>query len=201
MLTATIPSYLYQEYSDDSDLQAFVSAYNTLTQQYLNWFNNTPLPIYTNSAITGPLLDWVGQGIYGYARPTLAVGATFSNLGVYNTEPYDTEPYNQNIYTNPVTDYTVTDDYYKRCLTWNFFKGDGFQFTTTWFKRRIYRFLNGFDGIDPVVQQTYSISVTFSGTSITVTIPNTTSAQILKAAIQSGAVYVPFEYPLTITLV
>jgi hypothetical protein len=201
MLTQVTPSYLYTQYADDSDLQAFVASYNTLAQQYLNWFNNTPLPVYTNSVISGALLDWVGQGVYGYSRPTLATGATFSNLGVYNTEPYNALPYNQNLYTSPVTNYTVTDDYYKRCLTWNFYKGDGFQFTTTWLKRRIYRFLNGVNGTDPGVQQTYSVSVTFSGTAVSVTIPTSFAANILQAGIQAGALYVPFQYPITITLV
>jgi len=43
-LTKVIPSYLYQEYSDDDDLQAFVMAYNGLAQQYVTWFATSPSP-------------------------------------------------------------------------------------------------------------------------------------------------------------
>ena len=69
-LQQIIPAYLYQEYQDDPDLQAFWAAYNTLAQQYVNWFLQIGLPIYTGPLIVGPLLDWIAQGLYGIARPT-----------------------------------------------------------------------------------------------------------------------------------
>jgi hypothetical protein len=62
-LQQTIPSYLYAQYSDDENLQAFVDAYNSLSQGYLDWFNSRPLGLYTSPNIAGPLLDWVGQGV------------------------------------------------------------------------------------------------------------------------------------------
>ncbi|HET8686956.1 MAG TPA: hypothetical protein VFM18_09875, partial [Methanosarcina sp.] len=46
MESNTIKSYLYQEYQDDLDLQAFVNAYNAYTQSYVDWYNQTALPIY-----------------------------------------------------------------------------------------------------------------------------------------------------------
>ena len=65
----TIPSYLYTLYQDDDDLQAFVAEYNTLTQGYVDWFNQVDLPIYTGPLIVGYFLDWVSMGLYGYVRP------------------------------------------------------------------------------------------------------------------------------------
>jgi hypothetical protein len=58
-LQQVIPSYLFLEYSDDQDLQAFVASFNSLAQGYLDWFRNTPLGLYTSPNITGPLLDWI----------------------------------------------------------------------------------------------------------------------------------------------
>jgi hypothetical protein len=128
MLTQTIPAYVYQEYSDDSDIQAFNTNYNEMAQAYVTWFATANLPIYT--AQSGPLLDWVANGIYGEYRATLQ-GAL------------------------------VSDDVFQRCITWDFYKGDGQQFNIRWLKRRLMRFLTGTNGTDPGINQTYNISVTF----------------------------------------
>lgn len=200
MKTAIIPSYLYQQYADDSDLQAFVNAYNTIAQEYLNTFINIDLPIYTSSMITGQLLDWVGNGLYGFPRPTLSAPLPFSSGGSYDTEPYDTVPYSYDDKGGTINYYTVTDDYYKRMLTWNFYKGDGFQYTTTWLKKRIERFLNGVNGAPLQIDNTYNISVTYSGEyTIDINIPDTTISPIFKAGIQEGALYVPFQYTYNVT--
>ena len=60
-LQAIIPAYVYQQYADDDDIQAFNSAYNNTAQSYLNWFTGIELPIYTSSTINGALLDWVAR--------------------------------------------------------------------------------------------------------------------------------------------
>ena len=69
MLTKVIPSYVYQNYYDDSDIQAFAANYNAMAQDYATWFATASLPIY--SVQTGDLLDWTANGLYGIARPTL----------------------------------------------------------------------------------------------------------------------------------
>jgi len=93
-LTTALPSYLYQQYTDDDDLQAFVLAYNTYAQEFVDWFNSINLPIYTQPQIFGALLDWVAAGIYGLARPVLSSG-TFHSVGPYNTQYFNQKnPYN-----------------------------------------------------------------------------------------------------------
>jgi len=192
MQETIIPSYLYQQYSDDSDLQAFVNSYNLLAQYYLNTFNQLDLPIYTNPMISGQLLDWVAQGIYGFARPSLSAPTAFSTLGVYDTVPYDTIPYSYDVKIGSNSYYTVTDDYYKRILTWNFYKGDGYQYTTTWLKNRIARFLFGVNGAPLQIDQTYNLGTpavlsgcTISGT--TLTIGSVVSGTIVPYMILAGA--------------
>lgn len=156
----TIASYLYEEYNDDDNLQGFVNAYNTMAQQYVDWFNQINLPIYTGQYINGALADWVMTGLYGLPRPALPSG--FDRLiGPLNTWPPNTIPVNALKRLNNQTFYATTDDIYKRILTWLFFKGDGKYFSIRWLKRRIVRFLNGVNGTDPPVDQTYQISVGF----------------------------------------
>lgn len=159
-LTQTIPSYLYTEYNDDDDLQAFVDSQNILSQDYVTWFATTYLGVYTSDQIVGLLLDWVGQGIYGYERPSLPSGRN-RNIGPLNTYGLNVlgpnilkEIGNQNVYV-------TTDDIYKRCLTWHLYKGDGKVFNIQWLKRRIMRFLFGVNGTSYNIDSTYPVSVTF----------------------------------------
>jgi hypothetical protein len=145
MLAATIPAYPYKQYADDDDIQAFFAAYNAATQTYVDWFNSVNLPFYPG--LTGDLLDWVATGLYGLPRTNLAQ-STFGALGPLDTEALNTAALNS--FTPPsVTYYTLTDDIFKRILTWNFYKGDGKRFSMLWLKRRIMRFLLGANGLDP----------------------------------------------------
>jgi hypothetical protein len=156
-LLNTIPSYLYQQYTDDDSLQAFVAAYNIMAQQYVDWFNYINLPIYTG--LSGALLDWVAQGLYGIARPALSSNKSRVR-GPFNTAPFNTIAFNQSKRVGP-TDVTATsDDVFKRILTWHLYKGDGKEFTVQWLKRRIVRFLFGVNGTD-YNGSTNGISVTF----------------------------------------
>ena len=155
----TIPSYLYRQYADDDALQAFVDAENAATQAYVDWFNQINLPIYTSATISGELLDWVGVGLYGMRRPVFSV-ARHASKGPFNTVVFNTLPFNGGQLSAQAY-YTANDDIYKRTITWQFYKGDGFQFTIDWLKRRIVRFLNGTNGTAPPIDNTYQVSVTF----------------------------------------
>lgn len=155
-----IGSYLYTEYQDDDDLQAFVSSYNKIAQAYLDWFNTINLPVYTGAPIAGEILDWVGQGLYGIVRPALASGQS-ALLGPYNTAMFNQIDYDGWKQTGPTNVVATTDDIYKRIITWNYGKGDGNRFNIRWLKRRIQRFLTGTNGSWPLINNTWQISVSF----------------------------------------
>jgi hypothetical protein len=161
MLTSTIPSYLYLEYNDDEDLAAFVTAFNQLAQQYVNWMNQIGLPIYTGPLIVGALLDWVALGLYGIARPSLAGAGQTRILGPLNSLKLNQLEFNRYQTLSSSSYYQTNDDIYKRIITWNYYKGDGYVFNIRWLKRRIMRFLFGMNGTDPRVSQTNQISITF----------------------------------------
>jgi hypothetical protein len=193
-LQRVIPSYLYQEYADDDDLQAFVDSYNALAQGYHNWFLFTPLGLYTAPGISGALLDWIGQGIYGISRPTLA-SQTSSITAGYNSVTYNTIPYNGLVFSENGSSSIATDDIYKRVMTWNLYRGDGQVFTIGWLKNRINRFLNGVNGSDYAVLEEPP-SITVSGNVFTVTAFGNSSFNALQQCYESGALSFPFQYTL-----
>jgi hypothetical protein len=199
MINNPLPAYLYQQYNNDPDLLAFFTAYNNISQDLLNQTNNLNLPIYTN--LNAPLLDWVALSIYGVVRPSLSqIVTTGSANGVYDTQAYNVMGYSINSSTITNNFYIVTDDYFQRILTWNFYKGDGFQYNTRWLKRRIARFLYGVNGTDiPSVNDIYNVSVSYSDSNITIHIPNTSIAPIFQSALLTGALNVPFQYNYNVT--
>jgi len=156
----TLKSYLYVQYNDDDDLQAFVEAYNALSQEIITWLAEANLPVYTGAPITGALLDWVAMGLYGQSRPTLPSGFN-RNRGPFNSLEFNTLPFNAMDTVQPTNVFATTDDVFKRIITWNFYKGDGRQFSVRWLKRRVMRFLVGENGTDPGLDETYQVSVGF----------------------------------------
>jgi len=194
-------------------------AYNVMVQQYIDWFNTINLPIYTG--LSGQLLDWVGLGVYGVPRPNLSggIGTLKSALNSYE---FNYASMDFDGVAGSVAQIIATDDIYQRVITWNFYKGDGQIFTVSWLIRRILRFLFGANGRDVLIASNYGIVVIISGLSITVdiitgnllgaktvngqiqygnggTVPASilTIANILKAAVQSQATPLPFQYQFT----
>jgi hypothetical protein len=176
------------------------ASYNSYAQQFVDWFNQINLPIYTSSLIAGTLLDWVADGLYGMLRPTLSSGLN-QNLGPYNTALYNQLVWNgyKAIGADNVT--VTSDDIFKRIMTWRLYRGDGQTFNPQWLKRRILRFLNGPNGTDPVIDNTYSVSVSYpSRFVIDIILPLTPNSVILQEAIQSGAVELPFQYTFNVSI-
>lgn len=157
-LKKTIWAYLYQTYVNDVNLQALFKSYNDYTQAYVDLLNNLQLPIYTK--LSGALLDWVAEGLYGIKRPYLVSGMV--NLkGPFNTEMLNDIVFNGQQVEGSFQYYLTNDDLFKRIITWNFYKGDGFQFTLNWLKKRIIRFISGSNGTDARTDNTRQVSLTW----------------------------------------
>lgn len=210
-VTKTIPAYLYLQYKDDPDLEALVLAYNTIAQEYLDWFNTINLPIYY--FLSGKLLDWIGAGIYGMPRPNIQASVQSPIVGAVATAPltnvfkdaFSEVPLAPAASAQPaaLTQYVITDDIYKRVLTWHFYKGDGMEWSIQWLKRRITRFLFGVNGADIPIVYTNRVYVTMTPNTqpqqmvIDVFTPDTQTAQIFKAGADSGVIQFPFRYVFT----
>ena len=193
-------AYCFQQYADDDNIQAWFTAYNQIAEQYLLWFNTLNLPIYTGGIVSGALLDWVAQGIYGMMRPSVTTGST-TGKGAMAELPMGWQP--MGFFSRSSTEalQSTTDDIFRRAITWNFYKGDGFVFNVEWLKRRVLRFLNGPNGIAPAIDNTFAVSVAMSGAAFTVTVPtgNAANVALLDALINSGACATPFQYSFTVT--
>jgi hypothetical protein len=199
-LLNTVPSYLYEQYYDDDDLQAFVASFNSIMQEYIDWFNQVGLPVYTGTLISGPLLDWVAQGLYGMSRPSLSSGRN-QVLGPYNTAQYNVVPWDGFEIIGPQNITVTTDDIFKRIMTWRLYRGDGKTFNLEWLKRRIMRFLLGDNGTDPGITNTYQVSAFYASRfQIDIVLPNLPNATVLKQAIDSGAVELPFQIAFSVTV-
>ena len=221
-----IPAYVYQQYADDAYMQGIFAAYNSIAQDYLDWFANIGLPIYTG--LSGPLLDWVATGLYGIIRPTLQT-AYVPNKGPFASVSFaGGVPYAGGLNSKSQST-TVTDDIYKRIITWSFYKGDGQVFNIPWLKRRVIRFLYGTSGQDVAIASVYGVGVTMSTVSgvPTITITMDTSklyapqtnlsygnnggtaagatilqlAYILQQALNSGVCPLPFNFSYTVAII
>lgn len=226
-LQQIIPAYLYEQYSDDAALQAFVQAYNTLAQGYLDWFNSTPLPAYTDSNVSGDLLDWAAQGIYGIQRPVIS-SIVSRVTGAMNTYAMNSRAMNRRHVSLSGSAQPATDDYYKRVLTWFLYAGDGKQFSISWLRRRVARFLYGVDGQDISLDSLLDVSIKRPNLSalgamgsagmntqamnvrkarsaqarhaLQITIPSTPAAQVFIALIQQGILALPFQIRFQVAL-
>lgn len=196
-LARVLPSYAYAQYQDDADIAAFIGAYNALAQSYLDWFNGTPLAVYTSPNVTGDLLDWTATGIYGIPRPTLSTVATISTAGInafaLNTVAVDGAQFLQSGTAAP-----ASDDIYKRYLTWLLYRGDGIVFNAQWLRNRVNRFLNGANGADAdVLDNPPSVVMTGGTTTITVEDTGSTAYSDLQLLYGSGYLPVPIGFTLS----
>jgi hypothetical protein len=221
-VTQTIPSYLYFEYQDDQNLPALITSYNQLTQEYVTWFADVSLPVYTG--LSGALLDWIGQGIYGLPRPNLSSVTILGMIGQIGSAkhhgavgPNGPIPNDANsIATTQIyessNNYTTPDDIYQRILTWWFFKGDGKDFSIPWLKRRISRFLRGTNGTNVYQAWEPGISVAFNDATsplptctITLTAADFPSnygplLTYLQVCVSDGVLLLPFQFQYTVTI-
>lgn len=197
-----IPAYPFVQFNDDPDVVAFFTAYNAMVQQYLQAMNALSLPFWPSDNINGYLLDWIAAGIYGEKRPYVRISEMSIAKGAYNTIEYNTIPYARLNKYQPGKSQYLPDEYFKRILTWNFYKGDGFQFSVPWLKRRLARFIHGNAGIDPVLQNTFDISVTSNSGAFDISITDYGDGvgSFLKVAIDQNLVNLPFIYSFNVTV-
>ena len=159
-----VPSYVYTQYNDDQYVTAFFTAFNEMAQGYLDWFNDTPMPVWTNPNISGPLLDFIGTNLYGTPRPVISTVGTPRRYGAMGSAQMDFQGMGNFTLVQTGTAIEASDDLYKRTLTWINYKGDGYQASIEWLRRRIARFLYGANGADIDVGLITNVSISSQGT-------------------------------------
>lgn len=203
-LQQVIPSYLYQQYADDENIQALVDAYNTLAQSYLDWFNQNPFGVYTSPSVSGQLLDWIGLGVYGIARPVFSTLATHYLTDAVNMLPTNTIVTDGSKHSASGTTVTANDDFYKRTITWATYIGDGRTCSATVLRKRIARFLYGVNGGDISLAQTQSVHLVAQTGPLNyaITIPSAANpaSSYFKDAFEAGLLAFPFQLAATVTI-
>ena len=195
-------AYLYREYADDPSMNAWWQSRNGLTQGYLNWWNVAPLALYTSPSISGSLLDWLATAIYGLSRPTLFTSTTKFIAGL-NSSAINSRAVNGSTYLSSWSSQIVSDDIYKRYLTWWLYRGDGMVMNTQWLKRRVMRFLTGAAGGDIVVgpgAPQPSVAYTSSEITITVSSTQTSITDALQELINNNQLLMPFYYSASVAV-
>ena len=148
--------YAYNQYLSNDFIRTATVVFNDEYLAYIRDFNALDLPNYLSKEDLW--LDWVAKGIYGQTRPTIALGDIIPAIGGgANMLPCSMGGCSFIEAVLPEVE-TVTDDIFKRFLTWHLFIGDGSRFTLAWLKRRVKRFImpDMFAHID----NTYDISIT-----------------------------------------
>lgn len=197
MTTQTvIPAYPYVQFADDENISAWFDAYNSCALDYLNWFNNYPLFDYTNTSVTGDFLDWIANGVYGVYRTPIPYG-DIRYKGPLNTYTPNDITLNTRVQLSSLSSFVMTDDVFRRVITWNFYKGDGMQFSILWLKKRVMRFLGG------STDDLSNISVSISSHAVTIKIYNedvygSTLVTYLESVISNGCVNLPFNYTFSV---
>lgn len=214
MLDSIIPAYLYTQYNEDKHLQSLVDAYNEQVQTYYEWLRDSRLPIFAGGYNSGEQLKWVVKGIYGEDPPILKA-VKRPGRGPLNTIEYNIIPYNtyQQLYGSDIV--VASDDLFKRVMTWNFYRGDGSNFSISWLKRRIMRFLNGPNGVDPGVKQQWPVSVKMKNSVLEIVIDTTGRGirypsasgrdtfdycSLFKSAMEGGILNIPYYFTATVTI-
>lgn len=162
-MQSVIPAYLYTQYADDPNVAAFFTVINQIGQGYLNWFNQTPMAVWTSPSVSGSLLNWIGSNLYNTPRPVISSESS-SSSGAMATDPMATQAMASFILNTSGTAQAASDDLYKRTLTWIRYKGDGFQATIEWLRRRIARFLYGANGSDIDIGLITNVNIGNTGT-------------------------------------
>lgn len=198
-LSTILPAYPYKEYTDDQDIVAIFTSYTGLAQNYLDWFNSTPLGVYTNASISGPLLDWIAEGIYGIPRPVLSFLTTRFRAGL-GTSFLGSHALGEGLYASSGTATVADDDIYKRVLTWWLYRGDGQQMSIPWLRRRVARFIYGVNGSDVDIGELPNISISVSSSALSVTVPSVPSGDFFKQVVDNGILALPFLLPMTVTV-
>ena len=200
-----IPSYAYTQFQDDPNVVAFFTAYNTLAQSYLAWFNSVPFSVYTNANVNGSLLDWIGTGIYGITRPVFSTLST-NFVGALNTVPINTLPIDGSYLEQEGTAISATDDFYKRVLTWFLYVGDGRMCNAMVLRRKIARFLYGVNGTDITLSQVQTVSIAVQTTptlEYLIVLPSAANpaSGYFEELYNSGVLQLPFQVAATVTVV
>ncbi|MXV36804.1 MULTISPECIES: hypothetical protein [unclassified Saccharibacter] len=198
------PAHAYQQFSDDANIVAFFKAYNQLAQESLSWMVTHPMALYIGPALEGNLLTYCAFCLYGQFRYRISYTEIRSISGEIDGADIDRLTIDDTAIDKHYDGSAISDDLFKRILTWNFYKGDGLNFSIPWLKRRIMRFLTGENGHAWRFNSTHPVSVRCVGKRVIITLdradwPDELTA-LLGRILTNGILNVPPMRTFTLSL-
>jgi hypothetical protein len=199
------PSYQYGQYQLDPNVQASVDAFNGEAEGIFYWLQNYPIADYRTDPISGDLLSWVGLGLYNMPR-TVQVSTVYNRSLSIADSPYGNIAFASTDYQNfTSTVLNLTDDQYRRCITWNIYSGDGWVFNTTWLRNRVARFLYSADGYsDITIGELSNVNINWLGdrqAQIFAVTQDTALVDLMNIAILNEYLQTPLGYNFTLTAI
>lgn len=168
--TLLAPAYPYHQFSDDQNIVALFAAYNRLAQDTLSWMVTHPMALYTGPALSGDFLTYCALCLYGQFRYRISYTELRDVTGEIDSSMINRLAVNETPIDKRYSGSAISDDLFKRILTWNLYKGDGLCFSIPWLKRRIMRFLTGEDGHAWRFNSTAPVSVRCVGKQVIITL-------------------------------
>lgn len=203
LTTLQAKAYPYHQFTDDVNITAFFDAYNKIAQDYLTWLVEHPFALYTRSEITGGFLNYCAYCLYGQFRYRISDVHLQGYTGALNDTDINRLAVDEVDIRKQYKGAAISDDNFKRILTWNFYKGDGLNFTIPWLKKRVMRFLTGENGKTKQFNNCEKISVTFQGRHITITVKpgnwDEKLVSVLDNIINNGVLNIPVMFKFTVT--
>ncbi|QCE32955.1 hypothetical protein FAI41_04725 [Acetobacteraceae bacterium] len=190
-----LKAYVYQQYSDDSDIMALFESYNQIAQDYLKTFISHCPAIYIDDFWSAGELTYLAWFLWGQRRWYSDYASSIDLEGAIDELAIDEVAAGGSVPT-PRQKLLINDDTFRRIMTWNLYRGDGPQFSIPWLKKRIKRWMIGVNGYAPLFGDANEVSVHVSEkiVNISVVTSDTTLLLSLQAALYSGALNVPVGF-------
>lgn len=182
--------FAYDQWQGIPEVVAYFGATKHFTHEIIRELTEKSFSDYFK--FKGDMLDYIALCIYGEMRPAYLNSGDYKAFGALNSLPLNQDPLNSTKVMWDTDGEAVTDEIFRRIITWNFYKGDGRMPSIPWIKRRCKRFLTG-NWLDQ--GDLGNISLKFNRNVIT--IKSTGFGiwdKILGDAIESGVLKLPFGF-------
>ncbi|MDF7675085.1 hypothetical protein PT277_05140 [Acetobacteraceae bacterium ESL0709] len=192
----------YNQFTDDEDIAAFFTAFYKIARQTISWMAEHPFAFYVGPQLTGGFLNYCTYCLYGQFRYKISYVQVQHYTGSINEEEINIKSIDEETITKTYLGTSISDDLHKRITTWNFYKGDGLNFTIPWLKRRVMRFLTGDNGHTGKFNNCVPVSVGVNAHEVTITISpgnwDSNLVDILSKIINNGILNMPPMFLFTV---
>lgn len=184
------PVYVYvgNDFEKSPDVQALVEVANGGFNTVIENLRNLNAGLYNDKCCEW--LDWFAAGVYGFTRPTIAIGDTVKATGGWGAFGFGEHGWGYGTLSSDPSFETVPDSIFIKTMQWHLYRADGFQFSIPWLRRRIQRFTG-----ESVV------GITLSGWDYTIELANNKTTSYFKYLQAAGKLMLPEQYSYTVNLV